>query len=527
MKKPVFNRITSALLLVFMVLGLTFSNELSINIFAAEGVPATTSLSSTPSSVAYSGTGTSSDPYRIAVAVGASCAPSKFWGDSTQSNGVGKFAVSFEEFTGNTTAGKLISSYTFDLGKNATSVWDGTWTYAYRFPAWTVFNTSTGSLRMAFPYKGNFDTYWTDWTYKFDAVGQTSGLAEDKQLKPGDTVVITHYGDYSESQTSRGTDYYVDFEEHMDYTGGGLLSGGIPNPVPITATAPVTASYYAVVDEDGYATFSGDNAIQYGGNYYVDKASISLEAENGRTSIDTKNGTLQLNASVSPSNAGQNVTWEIVQGSSLATIDQNGLLTAIANGQVVVRAYLDNYKSLYRDYTINITNQISTVKNISNGINATGYIPSDYELIVNPINSDKENIKSLFNIKSDSTVILGYYDIHFEKQGSVMTSDSPITLTFDVGNQYNGKTAVIYHNHNGKITQYSTVISDGKAVIQVENFSEFLVTISDTASDNAVINNPVTKDNTSYIYYVILIAASFGCIGFMNIRKNNKNENEI
>lgn len=92
----------------------------------------------------------------------------EFWGDSSQPNRVGIFAVNFEQFAGDTTQGKLISSYNFNLGQNATSAWDGTWTYAFRFPAWTMFDTSTGNLRMAFPYKGNFSTYWKDWSYKLD-----------------------------------------------------------------------------------------------------------------------------------------------------------------------------------------------------------------------------------------------------------------------------------------------------------------------------------------------------------------------
>jgi hypothetical protein len=248
MKNTILKRSLSTMLMSMIMICLLFSST----VFAA------TAISSQMNSVTaskYAGAGTTADPYRIittgtAAGTGAYTAPSNFWGDSSQPNGVGIFAVTFEQFVGNTTEGKLISSYNFDLGQDATSVWDGTWTYAFRFPAWTMFDTSTGNLRMAFPYKGNFDTYWEDWSYKFDVVSLTSGLSLNKQIKSGDTVKITYYGNYISSQTSRGTNYVTNFS---------------------TTDQNASAAYYATVNEDGYATFSGDNAIQYGGNYLVEK----------------------------------------------------------------------------------------------------------------------------------------------------------------------------------------------------------------------------------------------------------------
>ncbi|NGM83937.1 hypothetical protein G5B47_16075 [Paenibacillus sp. 7124] len=248
MKNTILKRLLSAKLMVMIMVFFLFSST----------VWAATAISSAMGSVTaskFAGTGTTADPYRIittgtASGTGAFTAPSQFWGDSSQPNGVGTFAVTFEQFTGNTTEGELISSYNFDLGQNATSVWDGTWTYAFRFPAWTVFDTSTGDLRMAFPYKGNFDTFWEDWSYKFDVVSLTSGLSQAKQIQPGDTVKITYYGNYISSQTSRGTNYATNFS---------------------ITDQNASATYYATVDGTGYATFSGANAIEYGGNYSVEK----------------------------------------------------------------------------------------------------------------------------------------------------------------------------------------------------------------------------------------------------------------
>ncbi len=48
--------------------------------------------------------------------------------------------------------------------------------------------------------------------------------------------------------------------------------------------------------------------------------------------ITTNGGTLQMVATVFPSTANQNVTWSIVPGTGMATINASGLVTAISNG---------------------------------------------------------------------------------------------------------------------------------------------------------------------------------------------------
>lgn len=252
MKNTILKRHLSAMLMVMTMICFSFSST----VFAATAI--NTQMTSVTASK-YAGTGTTSDPYMIITTgnlsgTGAFTAPSKFWGDSSQPDGVGIFATTFGQFVGDTTSGKLISSYNFDLSQNKNTnspyPWDGTWTYAFRFPAWTMFDTSTGDLRMAFPYKGNFGTYWKDWSYKFDAVSLTSGLSQDKQIAAGNNIKITYYGNYISSETNRGINYVTNFS---------------------ATDSNASATYYATVDGNGYATFSGTNAIQYGGNYLVQK----------------------------------------------------------------------------------------------------------------------------------------------------------------------------------------------------------------------------------------------------------------
>lgn len=220
----------------------------------AAGATAHTAQLSSMEASAYAGTGSSTDPYRIAVAGNengsntAFTAPNSFWGDASSDTGVSGAAVVFERFEGDTTEGKLISSMAFDLGKNGTDVWDGTWTYALRLAPWTGYNTSTGDLLLGFSYKGNFSTYFNDWVYKFDAQSLTADLEEEKQVKPGDTISLTYIGAYDESQTSKGTNYKINYGD---------------------VDSDVEAVVSAVVDDNGYAAFSGADMLTYGGNYQV------------------------------------------------------------------------------------------------------------------------------------------------------------------------------------------------------------------------------------------------------------------
>lgn len=70
-----------------------------------------------------------------------------------------------------------------------------------------------------------------------------------------------------------------------------------------------------------------------------DITSVAITTQgNVPAAITTNEGTLQLIATVNPSNANQTVTWSIVDGSEFATINTTGLVSATDNGTVTVRA---------------------------------------------------------------------------------------------------------------------------------------------------------------------------------------------
>jgi hypothetical protein len=86
-------------------------------------------------------------------------------------------------------------------------------------------------------------------------------------------------------------------------------------------------------------------------------SSISVSGKDGISSIQSKDGTLQLAASVLPENATDpSVTWSITNGTSLATVNQSGLVTAgSSSGSVTVRATANDGSGIFGEITLSIS----------------------------------------------------------------------------------------------------------------------------------------------------------------------------
>lgn len=81
-------------------------------------------------------------------------------------------------------------------------------------------------------------------------------------------------------------------------------------------------------------------------------------ANNSPAEITTENGTLQLLAQVLPTQVNQQVVWSITEGETLARIDQNGVLTAIGNGEVKVRATAVQDATKFGEITVTINIEV-------------------------------------------------------------------------------------------------------------------------------------------------------------------------
>ena len=97
----------------------------------------------------------------------------------------------------------------------------------------------------------------------------------------------------------------------------------------------------------------------------VEAAPVTGIAITGANTV-AAGATLQLQTVVSPEYATDpSVTWSIISGGDFATIDQNGLLTAIAAGEVVVQAAANDGSGVTATHTVKITAVQSTSVTIS------------------------------------------------------------------------------------------------------------------------------------------------------------------
>jgi uncharacterized protein YjdB len=137
----------------------------------------------------------------------------------------------------------------------------------------------------------------------------------------------------------------------------------------INATGLVTAIAYGTVSakataNDGSGIFGTFTISIY--NQITPVSYITVIGAGGSTTINSDKGTLQLSATVSPSNAtDKTVTWSLINGSGQATISYSGLVTAIDNGTVSVRATANDGSGVYGALNITILNQKTPVTSIT------------------------------------------------------------------------------------------------------------------------------------------------------------------
>jgi uncharacterized protein YjdB len=93
--------------------------------------------------------------------------------------------------------------------------------------------------------------------------------------------------------------------------------------------------------------------------YTLPVTNITVTGAGGSTTINSDNGTLQLTATVTPSDAiDQTVTWSVTTGTGQATISSTGLVTAVSNGTVTARATANDGSGVYGELDITISNQV-------------------------------------------------------------------------------------------------------------------------------------------------------------------------
>jgi uncharacterized protein YjdB len=130
----------------------------------------------------------------------------------------------------------------------------------------------------------------------------------------------------------------------------------------VTATANGTVTVRATA-ADG--TVYGEITITVTGQVIPVTAVIVSVENDAPATITTDGGTLQLEAAIAPANAtNTGVTWTITEGADFASIDENGTVTATANGTVTVRATAAD-GTVYGEITVTITGQVIAVTTVT------------------------------------------------------------------------------------------------------------------------------------------------------------------
>lgn len=91
---------------------------------------------------------------------------------------------------------------------------------------------------------------------------------------------------------------------------------------------------------------------------HIPVTAITVSGAGGADTIATPGGTLQMSAAFTPNNASvQTVAWSVTNGTGSATIDGGGLLTAVSDGTVTVRATAQDGSGVFGDEVVTISNQ--------------------------------------------------------------------------------------------------------------------------------------------------------------------------
>ncbi|RUA30464.1 MAG: hypothetical protein DSY76_02490 [Bacteroidetes bacterium] len=164
----------------------------------------------------------------------------------------------------------------------------------------------------------------------------------------------------------------------------------------LTATTAGTVYVIAAATDSSNVKDSLEITITPAGVVLVN--SIIVQSTNGKTEITTSGGTLQMTASVLPSNAtNSTIVWSVVPGTGDATIDTAGLLTAVADGTVDVVATATDGSNVSYSLEIVISNQTTGIASSMNNNSisvypnpATNFINIDVNKLSN---ADRINIK--------------------------------------------------------------------------------------------------------------------------------------
>ena len=147
--------------------------------------------------------------------------------------------------------------------------------------------------------------------------------------------------------------YAVSTFDDIDFSGKHTLI------VRYASTASTPYSQTTTLDFTTNSSTGGGGGGGGGGDN--DTAVSAITVTSSAVSISTDNGTLTMSAIVAPTDASDKaVTWSVVPGTGTASISANGILTALTDGTVTVKATSVSTGSVSGSLQITLSNQVLT-----------------------------------------------------------------------------------------------------------------------------------------------------------------------
>lgn len=213
--------------------------------------------------------------------------------------------------------------------------------------------------------------------------------ASEKSVRIYPFVLHTHdFYLISPAVSTINGQYFLEFDARLFSAlanGSTLQVGTLSSQTDVSGFTPVGDLIYPTLTDETYTTIPipATDGHQYiaikfdpAGNHstvlidnvewkQLDNVSaVSVEVttqDNIPAEITTENGTLQLVATVNPTDASQDVIWSVVTGSDFVSVDNNGLVTSITNGTAAIRATSVEDETVFGEINIIISNQQSFI----------------------------------------------------------------------------------------------------------------------------------------------------------------------
>lgn len=312
------------------------------------------------------------------------------------------------------------------------------------------------------------------------------------------------------SVSSQTIDLVVSEKASWKLYGDAGCTSEISSKIMALSSVGENTAYVQVTAENGSKKVYALTITREGPEPAIKVTAINIQ---GGGSIAVKNGTLQLFAEVSPSNAANRVvTWSIVSGGGFAPVNSTGLVSAKADGTIKVRATAQNGSNVYGEKTIAITEQNGgsggpdehaylsrTLTDSATGTTVFGLLHRNAALTVRNIvfgsSAACDSIRLRMNDNNFITL--------FSKDVSITHGFiGTLTITIPVDGAYNGKIVTVLHGANGALETYTATVWDGKATFTVTGLSPLAVFV-----DSSQIAIPKTGDDGAFHLWLGLMAA--------------------